>query len=176
MVKWTIYNVSKHLYNPKFYTINLQHYSFSHSFVLCLNICSVFAGTAVIVNYVLMVTWLPACIVVSERVCWPPLPSFRAVLHIPQHSFSILNDKFLSSVVQLKYIWLCSLGLAALACVNVVFYWPRLRLPDSPDFQLFSSSHPFEQYESVFKDSFWFERPQKVNKSLCFYLLLKNIH
>lgn len=40
----------------------------------------------------------------------------------------------------------------------IVFYWPRLRLPNTPNFQLFSSDHPFEIYDNKFKSIFWFEK------------------
>lgn len=40
----------------------------------------------------------------------------------------------------------------------VTFYWPRLRLPDSSEFQVFASDHPFEQYDFKFRDLFWFEK------------------
>lgn len=39
-----------------------------------------------------------------------------------------------------------------------VFYWPGLRLPNSSEFQLFGSEHPFELYESKYKSAFWFEK------------------
>lgn len=41
---------------------------------------------------------------------------------------------------------------------TIVLYWPKFRLPDSPDFQLFSSDHPFEIYETKYKNKFWFEK------------------
>ena len=44
-----------------------------------------------------------------------------------------------------------------------MLYWPRFRLPDSPDFQLFSSDHPFEIYDTKFKNMFWFEKVYTVS-------------
>lgn len=44
----------------------------------------------------------------------------------------------------------------------MVLYYPGLQLPESPDFQLFSKSHPFEQYDAFYQDKFWFERLEKV--------------
>lgn len=40
----------------------------------------------------------------------------------------------------------------------IVLYWPKFRLPDSPDFQLFDNDHPFEVYDTKFKNMFWFEK------------------
>lgn len=44
----------------------------------------------------------------------------------------------------------------------VVFYKPKLQLPDSPDFKLFVGSHPFEVYDTKFKNNFWFEKAYTV--------------
>lgn len=44
-------------------------------------------------------------------------------------------------------------------------YWPKLQLPDSPDFKLFVSSHPFEIYDSRYKDVFWFEKSYSSTES-----------
>lgn len=66
------------------------------------------------------------------------------------------------------FIWVLALGLIALGSSVCVLYYPGLRLPTSPDFQLFSRSHPFELYDAIFRDKFWFERLEKVNeKILC---------
>lgn len=44
-----------------------------------------------------------------------------------------------------------------------VLYWPKLQLPDSPDFKVFSDDHPFEIYDSQFKNMFWFEKTYTVS-------------
>nr|CAD7573470.1 unnamed protein product [Timema californicum] len=71
-------------------------------------------GTATLANFALMVTWLPASVVV--------------------------------------YMWFVILGSLAVASTVVIFYHPRLKLPDTKNFQLFDSSHLFEQYDMVYKD------------------------
>lgn len=40
----------------------------------------------------------------------------------------------------------------------IVFYWPGFRLPNSHNFQLFSSDHPFERYDIEYRSKFWFEK------------------
>ncbi|RZC41204.1 dispatched [Asbolus verrucosus] len=35
--------------------------------------------------------------------------------------------------------------------------------PDSSEFQLFDSSHPFEQYDFKYKNHFWFRREERMN-------------
>jgi hypothetical protein len=75
----------------------------------------------------------------------------------------LLLDKFLVwAVIRLRYLWLCVLGGAALGSIGVVFYYPHFKLPDSRDFQLFDSQHPFERYDLVYRDKFWFERLKMV--------------
>ncbi|KAF2363401.1 Protein patched/dispatched [Trinorchestia longiramus] len=49
------------------------------------------------------------------------------------------------------------LGFAVYAGI-LVMYYPRLRLPDSADFQLFNRDHYFERYDLEHKYNFWFER------------------
>lgn len=41
--------------------------------------------------------------------------------------------------------WIALLGGLAVAAGVVVFHYPKLELPDTKEFQLFSSSHPFER-------------------------------
>lgn len=55
-------------------------------------------------------------------------------------------DKILPCiVVKLRYFWILLLGGLAVGAGIVVFYYPKLELPDSKEFQLFSSGHPFER-------------------------------
>ncbi|XP_069672503.1 protein dispatched [Periplaneta americana] len=133
---------------------------------------SVFAGTATLANFALMVTWLPAAVVVSERWCCPPMvpPQWFAwdsrlrPVRVAVDQARALLDRFLVlAVIKLRYMWLAVLGGAAIASVGIVFYYPRLKLPDSRDFQLFDSHHPFERYDLVYRDKFWFERLQKID-------------
>jgi hypothetical protein len=75
---------------------------------------------------------------------------------------ALLDKILVFAVIKLPYLWICLLGGAALGSIGVVFYYPRLRLPDSRSFQLFESQHPFERYDLVYRDNFWFERLKKV--------------
>jgi len=49
-------------------------------------------------------------------------------------------------------------GIIGIMSGVIVFYWPKLRLPDSPEFKLFNSNHPFEIYDNLYRDKFWFEK------------------
>jgi hypothetical protein len=139
---------------------------------------SVFAGTATLANFLLMLTWLPATVVVSEQWCLPLMErhhwfswhtKLQPVLTAADQASALLDRFFVFSITKLHYLWLCLLGGIALGSIGIVFYYPRLKLPDSRNFQLFDSRHPFERYDMVYKDNFWFERHTMV---ICFSLFL----
>lgn len=51
-----------------------------------------------------------------------------------------------------------TLGIVGILSGIIVLYKPKLQLPDSADFKLFVNTHPFELYDAVYKDRFWFEK------------------
>uniref|UniRef100_A0A3P9DDF1 Protein dispatched homolog 1 n=1 Tax=Maylandia zebra TaxID=106582 RepID=A0A3P9DDF1_9CICH len=143
----------------------------------------VYAGTAILVNYILMVTWLPAVVVLHERY----LPNMFLCTK-PQHqqtgcctqmfwaglcqkankclfTFSEVSRIFFEKVlpcivIKLRYLWLfwflaMTVGGAYVVCVN-----PKMKLPslELAEFQVFRSSHPFERYDAEYKKLFMFER------------------
>uniref|UniRef100_A0A8B9HP08 Protein dispatched homolog 1 n=1 Tax=Astyanax mexicanus TaxID=7994 RepID=A0A8B9HP08_ASTMX len=142
----------------------------------------VYAGTAILINYFLMVTWLPAIVVLHERyflnlfICLRPPPHqfFSATrllsnlcqkvsrsLRIISKTSRIFFEKVLPCIVmKLRYLWLfCFLtftvGGAYIVCVN-----PKMKLPslELSEFQVFRSTHPFERYDAEYKKLFMFER------------------
>ncbi|XP_051909289.1 protein dispatched homolog 1 [Hippocampus zosterae] len=143
----------------------------------------VYAGTAILVNYVLMVTWLPAVVVLHERYLPSALPcskprrqqsargprAMAAALCRKAHkclfgvseASRIFFEKVLPCVViKLRYLWLfwflaLTVGGAYVVCVN-----PKMKLPslELAEFQVFRSSHPFERYDAEYKKLFMFER------------------
>lgn len=127
----------------------------------------IFAGTAVVANYLVIMTWLPASVSLLERMTCHPFQ--WCVQYITKFIACISNGgMYLQKVVivailRLPYLWILSMGAIGILSGFIVFYWPRLRLPDSPNFQLFESSHPFEIYENHFKNMFWFEKVYTVS-------------
>lgn len=141
----------------------------------------VYAGTAILVNYVLMVTWLPAVIVLHERYllniftcfrkpqpqayhksCWTVLcRKGRKALFAISEASRIFFEKVLPCIViKFRYLWLVwflalTVGGAYIVCIN-----PKMKLPslELSEFQVFRSSHPFERYDAEFKKLFMFER------------------
>jgi len=131
---------------------------------------SLFAGITVIVNFFLMITWLPACVVVSERYKLSALSPVNFLTRKIIRPLRSLGDTvtagftaFLTGIViHLRWFWLLSLGIVAIACCFIVFHLPGLQLPDHMDFQLFHRTHLFEQYDIVYSRKFWFELHEMV--------------
>ncbi|KAG7259449.1 hypothetical protein CRUP_000661 [Coryphaenoides rupestris] len=135
----------------------------------------VYAGTAILVNYILMVTWLPAVVVLHERylpsVFPPPCaapPAQRGApgggggvvfggLAVPGGRIGASRgffEKVLPCVViRLRYLWLLSFLALTVGGAYVVCVDPRMKLPslELAEFQVFRSSHPFERYDADFK-------------------------
>ncbi|XP_018362841.1 PREDICTED: protein dispatched isoform X1 [Trachymyrmex cornetzi] len=138
--------------------------------VTAINCFSLFAGMTVIANFFLMITWLPACVIVSEHCKLSTLSPVNFITRRIIRPLRSLGDKvtvgfttFLTGLVlRLRWFWLLSLAFMASACCSVVFHYPGLQLPDYMDFQLFHDTHPFEQYDLVYSRRFWFERYEMV--------------
>ncbi|CAK6442217.1 unnamed protein product [Pipistrellus nathusii] len=142
----------------------------------------VYAGTAILVNYLLMVTWLPAVVVLHERYllnvfpcsrgprpqaypgkgCWAAASrAGRRALLAASEASRIFFEKVLPCIViKFRYLWLfwflaLTVGGAYIVCVN-----PKMKLPslELAEFQVFRASHPFERYDAEHKKLFMFER------------------
>lgn len=139
----------------------------------------------VIVNFVLMITWLPACVIVSEHCKLSTLSPVNFITRKIRPLRS-LGDKitveftnFVTGLVlRLRVFWLLSLGIMAIVCCNIVFHHPGLQLTDSMDFQLFNDKHPFEQYDLVYSQRFQFERSEMVSIFHLFsrYICITNVY
>lgn len=135
-----------------------------------------------------MVFWFPACVVIWERFSLSHFRIFRGCLLAcverccgSQWTISMacymkcssiekmLNEKermFIEFVIKFRSLWFISLTLVAIASSFVVLYYPRLQLPNSTEFQLFDTSHLFEQYDLKFKHQFWFTRTERVSLTI----------
>ncbi|XP_004627006.1 protein dispatched homolog 1 isoform X2 [Octodon degus] len=142
----------------------------------------VYAGTAILVNYILMVTWLPAAVVLHERYLLNSFSCFRKpqqplyddkscwtvacqkchqLLMAISETSRIFFEKVLPCIViKFRYLWLLwflalTVGGAYIVCVN-----PKMKLPslELSEFQVFRASHPFERYDAEYKKQFMFER------------------
>ncbi|XP_068156091.1 LOW QUALITY PROTEIN: protein dispatched [Drosophila tropicalis] len=144
-------------------------YSSSITAIKCFG---VFAGTVVVTNYLLMITWLPASVSIMERL-------FASSMSCRQHTaqrlliackksinqFCQLFEKCITqSIMNYAYFWLLIFGAMGVASAIIVFWYPGLQLPEKSHFQLFVSAHPFEIYSSL-KQEFWFEKPLQIEEN-----------
>ncbi|KAL0111794.1 hypothetical protein PUN28_013169 [Cardiocondyla obscurior] len=138
--------------------------------VTAINCFSLFSGMTVIVNFFLMITWLPACVIVSEHCKLSTLSPVNFITRKIIRPLQSLGDKvtiafttFLTGLVlRLRWFLLITLGITAILCCSVVFHYPGLQMPDYMDFQLFHDTHPFEQYDLIYSQKFWFERNEMI--------------
>ncbi|XP_018325648.1 protein dispatched isoform X2 [Agrilus planipennis] len=152
------------------------------SSIIAIRCFSLFAAMSVMANWILMMTWTPAAVVISERsfsyvqlftkrLQLPAVVKQCKILTILWSSVKcnwlreFLNDcdqKLASIVIHFRYIWLILFSVIAVASSVIVFYYPKLQLPSTPDFQLFESSNLFETYDMHYKYLFWFRKTEKV--------------
>ena len=144
---------------------------------------ALFAGTTVIVNFFVVITWIPASLVVYERWLSDCCLCYRTeyygskqgriyyVSSLPHTIYERASECWRGvferllpcAVLRLRFFWLLSLAAVALCAIVIVFFSPRLRLPTSEDFQLFSRDHLFEVYDLRMKRHFWFEKSASSN-------------
>lgn len=114
---------------------------------------SVFAGTTVVANFLVMCVWTPACLIVNDHlpsaVKFPKLPDLRTPLT--------------TAILKFRWIWVSLFTAISLLSISVLFYSTTWVFPDSPGLQLFDSSHPFEQYDNIYRNRFWFDRVLRVS-------------
>lgn len=149
-------------------------YASMFSSITAVRCFGIFSGTAVLINYVLMMTWLPATVSLAERLPCPILCSklFHNRLHKSYKAMREFGERLERVLIRLvmcvPWLWIGLLGGLGVLSAVVVFHWPGLQLPESPDFKLFVSTHPFEVYESQYKSKFWFEKSFAVSKKFYF--------
>ncbi|XP_007935145.1 protein dispatched homolog 1 [Orycteropus afer afer] len=142
----------------------------------------VYAGTAILVNYVLMVTWLPAVVVLHERYllhifscfrkpqqqiydtksCWTVAcqKCYKVVFTISEASRIFFEKVLPCIVIKFRYLWLFWFFALTVGGAYIVCFNPKMKLPslELSEFQVFRSSHPFERYDAEYKKLFMFER------------------
>ena len=178
------------------------------SAITAVKLFGLFAGTSILTNYLLMITYFPACVALHEKwvlkytggqrleavspvgstdheetqskqaepivdshvnqkrtsFCILQVMDFPCSLLVSATSFiqrvssKVFEDWLPKAVIKLHWIWIALLICltAGFLCVN--FVKPGLQLPDTKDFQVFSSSHPLENYYLNYKSYFRFEQ------------------
>jgi hypothetical protein len=134
----------------------------------------------VVINFFLMLTWLPASVIIAEyynaQIIIPGYLLIRKMIQSLQILLDIVTHSFVNflilTVISLKWIWFFVFLTLGLGSCFIVFQFPGLELPDSQEFQLFDSSHLFEQYDLIYAKHFRFENSKKVSFCLFFYYVL----
>ncbi|XP_023225932.1 protein dispatched homolog 1-like isoform X2 [Centruroides sculpturatus] len=164
-------------------TIAAALYSNMCSSVTVVRCFSIFTGTAVIVNMLLTLIWLPASLIIIDRwfsstccICIPPfgiyLPYFQKfqwcsygcnILWKFHYGFTDSSRVFFEKIlpcliIKPRWFWLIILTSLAMGSAVVVFFQPALLLPISKEMQIFGSEHPFEKYDLLLKQLFWYEK------------------
>lgn len=134
-------------------------------------VISIFSAMAVFVNLLITSSLLPSCIVLLSSQhrqnimlfdfgSVDKLLSIERMLHQIQTKF---NAWLLKIVFRFRWIWIILFFTLGLLSAIVLWIWPGIKLPESVEFQLFRESHPFEQYDLIYKNQFWFERILRVS-------------
>lgn len=140
--------------------------------IVVLKCFGVFAGTTMLINYLLVVTWLPASLIVLEtylnplyeRVC--PQKCVQALRKVWAAGAVLPNYILLTAlprmVMTLKYMWIGLFGAIFIGSCVVVFYQPGVALPTlTIPFQMFKPSNRLEWYDNhateyfTFANDFW---------------------
>ena len=122
----------------------------------------IFSGIAILTNFLLMITWIPAIIVginVTTEYCCSniKLHCVDQFLNRISNLSAIVFQKILPSIIiKAWHVCLMILFLVGIGGIIVVFYKPQLNLPSSEEFQLFDKNHPLELYNRVLKHKFLF--------------------
>ncbi|XP_030842420.1 protein dispatched homolog 1-like [Strongylocentrotus purpuratus] len=132
---------------------------------------SVFAGSSILVNFVLTVTWIPAAVMFHEKyfICDEEAQEgscrccglwffLGRIYDQVSRVGGMFFEKYLPIIiVKLRFLWILLLSGLGIGGFCVVFVEPRLRLPSQSEFQVFRKSHILEQYDQVYKETFSFE-------------------
>ena len=195
------------------------------SSITAIRLFGLFAGTSILTNYLLMITYFPAVVALHEKwvlkykdghsslevvpdescdldevqspktgapiaqnmsernivesvvnspvkqnegsICFLQVIDFPCSLLISATSFfktassKVFEDWLPKAVIKLRYVWIALLACLTVGFLCVNFVKPGLQLPNTSDFQVFSSSHPLENYYLNYKSYFRFTSSQQ---------------
>lgn len=120
---------------------------------------SIYAGTTVLCNLLIMVTWTPAAIVAEEKWCnFCFINSPRIYKRLHEYYRCFFEELLPKFILHLRYLWIILLGALGIIGGMLVFHNPKLRLPTSFHFQMFRDNHLMEMYDQELRENFWFEK------------------
>jgi hypothetical protein len=128
---------------------------------------AVFSGTAILINFFLLVPWISAVMVINKRysssisrifsgcLVFGWVSKIKLVLDFLQNLMDVLREKLLASfrflIFSLRHIWVVLFVLSIIGSIVVVFIHPRLRLPDKDVQAFLVTSHPVTQVISMIR-------------------------
>ncbi|XP_067938423.1 protein dispatched homolog 1-like [Watersipora subatra] len=138
-------------------------YACSYTDIVSIRCFSVYAGTCVLVHYLLAVTWLPACVVLYEkyalnvcsnhRKCEMQSKGLQCLQNICTRITRMLSSRH-TIISTWSRVWLPFFLLVSVASAVALFFWPGLSPPSSDMFQVLSANHPFEVFDLQVKPEF----------------------
>ncbi|XP_072043684.1 protein dispatched homolog 1-like [Amphiura filiformis] len=139
-----------------------------------------FAGTAIMMNFVLTLTLLPAVIVIQYRLVSFLETNCSGCCHRKDRCLKLVRKffdiclrpfrKFFESILpllilKLRYIWLILFGALGIGGALVVFKYPSLRLPTNSEFQILENDNYLEQWDRTYKNIFRSSEDSEVRMS-----------
>ena len=133
----------------------------------------ILAGTALVANYLLMITWIPAGIVFMEKikVFMGKFRSFKPQFIGKIHGFlnsittQVFHEILPCLVKKLWLLWLILFLSLGIGGIVVTFVKPKLDLPKSEDFALFDEDNVLEVWFQHLKYEFRYYRLYKEQRS-----------
>ena len=178
LIIWTIHAL-RHAILPMFvtsFTTAAAFYANIFSHITSVKCFGLYAGTAIIVNYLLMITFFPVVVILHEKYIknfmaqfWPCCCSTDFVAGKPQVTndntskfkalvlslSNIMFNKFIPSILRrFRFFWVILFVLLGIGGLIITFFKPGLQLPSSQEFQMFGSGTSIEQYSLNYKKRF----------------------
>ncbi len=140
-------------------------YSSIISDITAIKCFGLFGGTAIMMNFVLTLTLLPAVIVIQYKLtaccncnndngasrcskCWYPI-------NLCLKPLKTFFKRYLPKLIlKLRYIWILLLGGLGIGGALVVLKYPSLKLPSDSEFQLFGDDNLLEKWDQTYNDIF----------------------
>lgn len=155
------------------FTTSTALFSSIISSITALRCLAVYAGCAILINFVYTVTWLPAIVVIEDKYlqfrrcremitpceCYMTMKEMSKVLSGCIRSFWETTLPLV--VFKLRYLWIVLFTLLGVGGACAIFVKPKLQLPTKNDFQVFISSDYMEQYDQIYKKDFLFEKGEE---------------
>ncbi|KRX46435.1 Protein dispatched -like protein 1 [Trichinella murrelli] len=134
--------------------------------VIVIKCFAVFAGTTMLMNYLLVVSFMPASLIILERYVNPLYerwcPKRLNALVVQAYASGAIASNFLMQIClpfvlqRLRAYVIAAFGLLLALSFFLVFYKPGLSLPKRNPILLFQPSHPFEWYDDQMELHFRF--------------------